>query len=58
VTDFAPKWDPIWKELNDEFEKACDKVEEFHVLKGKMFWVFDGNHRWTAWSAVAELYPE
>ena len=58
VAEFSPNWDPIWKDLNEEFDKACDEVAEFHVLKDKMFWVFDGNHRWTAWTAVASMYPE
>lgn len=58
VQDFRDDWDPIWKALNDKFERDCDQVEEFKILKDKMFWVFDGNHRLTAWSQVAKENPE
>ena len=58
VKDFSTNWDPIWRKLNEDFERECEAVEEFHVLKDKMFWVFDGNHRLTAWSAVAAEFPD
>ena len=57
MADFVDQWDPVWKEINEEFERECDKVEEFKILKDKMFWVFDGNHRLTAWSAIAKQHP-
>lgn len=57
VDDFVDQWDPLWKEINEEFERECDKVEEFKILKNKMFWVFDGNHRLTAWSEIAKRHP-
>jgi hypothetical protein len=58
VGDFRDGWDDTWQELNAEFERKCDQVPEFRVLKDKMFWVFDGNHRLTAWSAVSREYPD
>ena len=58
VKDFCHDWDPTWEALNKQFEEECDAVEAFRVLKDKMFWVFDGNHRLTAWSAVARQFPE
>ena len=58
VEDFRDDWDETWKELNEQFERECDMVEDFRVLKDKMFWVFDGNHRLTAWSQVAKEFPE
>ena len=57
VKDFSDEWDQMWKKLNDQFERECEAVEEFHVLKDKMFWVFDGNHRLTAWSEAAMKFP-
>lgn len=57
VSEFESSWGPIWTKANADFEAECDTVEEFKVLKGKMFWVFDGNHRLNAWSAVANANP-
>ena len=57
VADFVDKWDQAWKDINNEFEKECEAVEEFRILKDQMFWVFDGNHRFTAWSQVANENP-
>lgn len=58
VADFKPEWDPLWTQINEQFEQECDSAEEFKTLKDKMFWVFDGNHRYTAWSAVASENPD
>lgn len=58
VADVKDNWDPIWTRLNQEFELECDAVEEFKILKDKMFWVFDGNHRFTAWSSIAAENPD
>ncbi len=41
------KWDPIWRRLNVEFESQC--VREWEDLKGKLFFVWDGNHRLKTW---------
>lgn len=58
TTKYSASWDPIWTRLNEDFDRECDAVEDFQFLKGKMFWVFDGNHRLMAWSKVAAEYPE
>ena len=58
VENFKHLWDPMWEKLNKQFEEECKKVAEFNVLKDKMFWVFDGNHRLRAWSAIAGEFPE
>ncbi len=58
IDEFKADWDPIWTQLNEDFERECEAVEEFRVLKNKMFWIFDGNHRYTAWSRVAKEHPE
>lgn len=51
-------WDEMWREVDLEFERECDEHPAFHVLKDKMFAVFDGNHRLFSWMQVAALYPD
>ena len=58
VDEFMADWDPIWTRLNEDFEKECDSIPEFGILKNKMFWIFDGNHRFSAWSQIAKKHPE
>ena len=57
MAEFRDEWDPLWTQINKEFEVECDKVDKFKALKDTMFWVFDGNHRLTAWAEVANQNP-
>lgn len=41
------QWDPIWQRMNEEFESKLSK--EWDDLKGKLFYVWDGNHRLKTW---------
>ena len=41
------KWDPIWQQLNAEFEAQL--IEEWKDLRGKFFHVYDGNNRVKTW---------
>lgn len=41
------EWGPIWRQQNEEFERALGK--EWQELKGKKFLVWDGNHRLKTW---------
>ncbi|KAI5080717.1 hypothetical protein GOP47_0003900, partial [Adiantum capillus-veneris] len=43
-------WDPIWMQLNEEFEKQLHK-SGWGDVKGKMLYTWDGNHRLRAWNA-------
>ncbi len=42
-------WGPNWKRVNDDFELELEADEELAHYRGKMFFVWDGNHRVTAW---------
>ena len=49
VTDeTVSSWDQHWQRANDLFEKELDKDKDLHKFKGKMFYVWEGNHRVTA----------
>ena len=50
VTDeTVSSWDQHWQRANHRFEKELDKDKDLHKFKGKMFYVWEGNHRVTAW---------
>jgi hypothetical protein len=38
-------WDGHWKVVNDELEEFLQSKTSLHHLIGKMFHVWDGNHR-------------
>ena len=42
-------WDQHWQRANHCFQKELDKDKKLHKFKGKMFYVWEGNHRVTAW---------
>ncbi len=51
VTDeIVQSWSPIWRKVNDEFEEELAADDDLAQLRGKMFYVWDGNHRVTAWT--------
>ncbi|MCO5546847.1 hypothetical protein L7F22_000284 [Adiantum nelumboides] len=42
-------WDRHWQAINAEFEEELQSKEEWSMLAGKMFFVWEGNHRAAAW---------
>lgn len=44
------EWDPIWRELSDEFD--ANLPLEWADLKAKKFLVWDGNHRLKTWMGM------
>lgn len=48
--DLVQKWGPHWRKVNDDFEKELEADEDLAQLRGRMFFVWDGNHRVTAWT--------
>ena len=47
--DIRESWDPYWQEANEEFESMLENDSDLAHLVGKMFFVWEGNHRLTAW---------
>ncbi|MCO5607591.1 hypothetical protein L7F22_061788 [Adiantum nelumboides] len=45
--EMIKQWDPIWQNLNTEFEKNLTR--EWEELRGKLFFVWDGNHHLKTW---------
>jgi hypothetical protein len=43
------RWSPHWQSVNDKFEKELMADDDLAQLRGKMFYVWDGNHRVSAW---------
>ena len=42
-------WSPLWQEANAEFDVKLNDDPDLAHLVGKMFFVWEGNHRLTAW---------
>ena len=42
-------WSSLWKEANEEFDAMLRNDSDLAHLAGKMFFVWEGNHRVTAW---------
>ena len=42
-------WSDLWKVANKCFEEHLAQDEDLAPLSGKMFFVYEGNHRFTAW---------
>lgn len=50
--DITSTWDPLWKEVDNEFEKDLANRKDLKSLSKKMFFVWEGNHRTKAWMEV------
>ena len=48
----------MWRMIDEEFVNECEANPAFHVLKDKMFVVFDGNHRLYSWMQVTPEFPD
>jgi hypothetical protein len=42
-------WNQHWQSTNHRFEELLDKNKDLLKFKGKMFYVWEGNDRVTAW---------
>ena len=42
-------WGPHWHSANEVFELELASNDVYAPLRGKMFYIWDGNHRYVAW---------
>lgn len=47
---------PHWKAVNDEFEKLLMADPDLHQFSDMYFYVYEGNHRLTAWTRHIEKH--
>lgn len=47
--DIKSSWSPLWHEANAEFDAILQRDSDLACFVGKMFFVWEGNHRLTAW---------
>ncbi len=45
-------WSPLWQEVDSEFEDDLSGNPKWQFMTNKMFFVWEGNHRTTAWMQV------
>ena len=52
-------WGPIWQSESDKFDEYLDSQDSTRFMKGKMFFICDGNHRRIAWmNHITRLYND
>lgn len=55
--DIMKTWDKNWQLINEEFEEEIASKDEWSMLSGKMFYVWEGNHRTASWlESIKEMY--
>src|ERR1700738_486479 len=47
---------PLWMAANDEFEEYLSSDTDLHQFRNKYFYVYEGNHRVTAWMGYIHKY--
>lgn len=52
TTEDRRQWSPLWQKANDVFEEELKKEDCWQQFSGKMFHVWDGNHRLAAWMPI------
>jgi hypothetical protein len=53
VTDeVVATWSENWVAVNAEFDQLLQSDDDLRVFSGKMFMVWDGNHRLQAWLPI------
>jgi hypothetical protein len=50
--EIMASWSNNWIKANAEFEKELNSDDDLRVFSGKMFMVWDGNHRLQAWLPI------
>jgi hypothetical protein len=51
-------WEPLWKEKNDRFEEFLQGDPNLKPLFGKMFHIWDENHKLQAWFLyIGKVHP-
>lgn len=56
--EIKAKWSPLWIAESDKFDNRMAADPSLVQFVGKMFWVWEGNHRLTAWyRQVNRVHP-
>lgn len=57
VDELKENWDPLWVEINAEFEMELQNNPKLSQFVDHMFFVWEGNHRTVAWiEAIKEKF--
>jgi hypothetical protein len=54
--DIQSSWNTFWQEVNEEFDTMLQDDSDLAHLVGKMFYVWEGNHRVSAWWRHIQKY--
>ena len=50
-------WSPLWQQANDAFEAELREDDDYIQFQGKLFFVWEGNHRLAAWMRYINTFP-
>jgi hypothetical protein len=57
-SEIVDSWDAHWQSANERFEEFLLSRPEYSGFRGKMFFVWDGNHRLNAWMRfITDVHP-
>ena len=57
--EVCASWSPNWSQANALFESQLDTDLSLTSYKNKMFFIWDGNHRYFAWrNYIDRVYTE
>ena len=54
--DIHASWSSLWQEANMDFNAMLQNDHDLAHLSGKIFYVWEGNHRFTAWWRYINKY--
>jgi hypothetical protein len=54
TSELFDSWSIHWKKSSEQFDEFLKQDEHLKCFVGKMFWVWDGNHRLQAWKSVID----
>jgi hypothetical protein len=52
IPDIVASWSNKWVQANAQFEEELNSDDDLRVFSGKMFMVWDRNHRLQAWLPI------
>ena len=54
ISKLINSWNILWKAISAKFDKFIKEDDVLNKFVGKMFWVWDENHRLQAWKFVID----
>ena len=56
TSEVFQSWSDNWNYVNEQFELSLQVDVNLHKFSGKVFFIFDGNHRLQAWKPYIDMF--